>query len=91
MEDNEAQEPTYLFQFPFRFVKPYPYTYRTFTKGRWINKPFLETLVKQFKAYSPEYYENAIQTGRIKINNKQVSPEYILKNGDEIVHISLRV
>ena len=41
---------------------------------------------KEFGAYSPEYYEDAIRTGRITVNNKPVSIDYHLKNGDVICH-----
>ena len=87
MEEGEQEVcPVYLKQFPFRFVQPYAYTFKTFTKGRWVGKPILHTLTKEFKAYSPEYYELALQTGKITVNSKQVPPDYILRNGDAINH-----
>jgi hypothetical protein len=51
--EDEEQKPNYLHIYPFRFVQPYPHVYRTFTKGRWIDKQLLATLVKEFKAYPP--------------------------------------
>jgi hypothetical protein len=53
LNHKEAPQPVYCHQFPFRFVQPYAYTYRTFTKGRWVGKPLLPTLIKEFKAYPP--------------------------------------
>jgi 23S rRNA-/tRNA-specific pseudouridylate synthase len=72
-------------------VQPYPHVYRTFTKGRWVGKELLATLVKEFKAYPPEYYENAIKNGMITVNSKQVETDHVLKNGDQIIHTSIRV
>ena len=40
----------------------------------------------EFGAYSPEYYEDAIRTGRIRVNNNPVATDYLLKNGDVICH-----
>ena len=51
----------------------------------------LGTMIKEFKAYPAEYYENAIKNGNILVNNRQVEPSYVLKNGDQITHMSIRV
>jgi hypothetical protein len=48
-------------------------------------------MVKEFKAYPPEYYEHAIKNGNILVNNKQVDGSYVLRNGDQIIHTSIRV
>ena len=39
-----------------RFVRPYEYEFKTFTKGRWIGRPIFEVFKCEFKAYTPEYY-----------------------------------
>lgn len=65
---------------------PYFYTYKTFTKGRWYEKSIYSIFCKEFQDHTPEYYKNAIETGKIKVNDKIVSPDYILKNGDVVSH-----
>lgn len=45
---------------PFRFVKPYPHVYATNVKSRWLGITLLEAMSNEFRAYSKEYYENAI-------------------------------
>ena len=82
--------PVYRRLYPFRFVQPYPHVYRTYAKGRWIGKELLATLVKEFKAYPPEYYEQCVLNGMIMVNNSQVACDYVIKNGDQILHTSIR-
>ena len=41
---------------------------------------------KEFGAYSPDYYEEAIRNGRIRVNGEKVTRDHILKNGDRITH-----
>jgi hypothetical protein len=45
-QPDQIDKPIFIHQFPFRFVQPYDHIYRTFTKGRWIGKELLATLVK---------------------------------------------
>lgn len=37
-KDEEEQKPNYIHVYPFRFVQPYPHTYRTFAKARWLGR-----------------------------------------------------
>ena len=34
-----------------RVVKPYPYTFATFAKGRWLNRPILDVYNEEFGSY----------------------------------------
>ncbi|KAI8852869.1 hypothetical protein BC829DRAFT_414297 [Chytridium lagenaria] len=45
-----------------------------------------EVFADEFKDQSPEYYHQAILVGKISVNNKKVTPDYIVRNEDLISH-----
>jgi tRNA pseudouridine synthase 9 len=45
---------------------------------------------REFKAFSKQYYIEAIGTGRITVKGKIVETCYKLKDGDKIVHKTVR-
>ncbi|CAD8210485.1 unnamed protein product [Paramecium octaurelia] len=51
----------------------------------------LDAMEKEFRAYNKEYYENAINEGKITVNGVRVSPEYKLEHGMQIEHATTRV
>ena len=53
---DKAKNPSYFFKNKLRYVKDYNFCYKTYAKKRWLNKPLLETLIKEFKAYDANYY-----------------------------------
>jgi tRNA pseudouridine synthase 9 len=55
---NPMEKSRYFVDDEMRYVNPYDYEYKTFTKGRWINKQVFEVFKNEFKAYSSEYYVN---------------------------------
>lgn len=73
-----------------RFVKQYSHEFKTFAKRRWIGQKLLDVFKEEFKAFSPEYYTNAIIDGKITVNNKKVGIEYRIKEGDKIIHKTVR-
>lgn len=86
---NNEEPPSnakYYFENGLRKVQPYFYTYKTFAKGRWYEKSIYSIFCKEFQDHTPEYYKKAIETGKIKVNDKIVSPDYLLKNGDVVSH-----
>ena len=59
----------------------------------------LEIYAKEFKAFSREYYESAmlfwkegqrVGNGKITVNGKQVDLSYTIKDGDHIIHETVR-
>ena len=73
-----------------RVVEPYMYEYQTHCKLPWRNKQLLAIFRDHFKAYSKDYYTNAISSGAITVSGSIVSPEYKVRNGDVIEHRTLR-
>eukprot|EP00559_Dactyliosolen_fragilissimus_P002536 CAMPEP_0184866796 /NCGR_PEP_ID=MMETSP0580-20130426/23773_1 /TAXON_ID=1118495 /ORGANISM="Dactyliosolen fragilissimus" /LENGTH=626 /DNA_ID=CAMNT_0027366671 /DNA_START=38 /DNA_END=1918 /DNA_ORIENTATION=- len=69
-----------------RVVRPYPFTFATFAKARWVNKRLIDVYHEEFGSYPRCYYENSIKEGRIRVSGKIVKCEYIIKGGDELSH-----
>lgn len=71
-----------------RYVKPYAYEFRTHVKGRWVGSTILDMCAREFIAQPKEYYESAIKSGKILINEKIVTVDYVLNHNDYIRHIT---
>jgi 23S rRNA-/tRNA-specific pseudouridylate synthase len=69
-----------------RIVKPYPYTFSSFCKERWVGRTILEVYCKEFGSYPTSYYETAIQQGRILVSDQTVDASYKLKGKDVLSH-----
>ncbi|KAJ1976835.1 DRAP deaminase [Dimargaris verticillata] len=69
-----------------RKVTPYDYTYQTYAKGRWIGLTLLELFTREFRDQPPSYYDQAIRSGRIRINNAVVDSSTCIKGHDVIMH-----
>lgn len=89
LEENNAHvRPEYILDLDLGLlkIKPYVFTYRTFVKGRWQGKTIKFVFEKEFRDRPIEYYCNAIEKGKITINDLKVDPQYVLKNGDVLRH-----
>ena len=53
--------------FWLRLIDPYPYTFVSFAKARWVGRTIFDVYTSEFKSYPPSYYRYAIQTGRIQV------------------------
>lgn len=69
-----------------RIIKPYPFTFATYAKARWITRNILDVFHSEFGSYPRSYYSSAITQGRILVNGKRVDTEYAIKNGDVLLH-----
>ncbi|ETO13501.1 DRAP deaminase [Reticulomyxa filosa] len=86
----------YIFHDNKRYVAPYYYEYRCYAKGRWFGREIFEVMTTEFYAYDAAYYvcahtyvdtcKAAIENGSITVRDKQVSLNYIIQNGDWMVH-----
>mmetsp|Transcript_31606 Transcript_31606/g.66456 ORF Transcript_31606/g.66456 Transcript_31606/m.66456 type:complete len:670 (+) Transcript_31606:78-2087(+) len=69
-----------------RIIQPYPFTFATFAKARWIGRTVVDIYHKEFGSYPRSYYEAAINAGRILVSGGRVDCEYLIKGGDELTH-----
>jgi 23S rRNA-/tRNA-specific pseudouridylate synthase len=70
-----------------RVIKPYPFTFATFAKARWVGRSIIDVYFKEFGSYPKSYYESAIGEGRILVSGTKVTCEYKVKGGDELSHV----
>ena len=84
------EESVYEIRNNLRFVKPYSHEFKTFAKRRWIDQKLIDVFKVEFKAFSPAYYEGAIEHGKITVNDKIVDIDYRIREGDKIVHKTTR-
>jgi 23S rRNA-/tRNA-specific pseudouridylate synthase len=89
---NEYYElkPSLIKKYNLRFIEPYEFKYQLYTKGRWVNKKILNVLTNEFRQYNEEYFIKALKTGKLKINNEIVDPDYVLQKNDFITHLVIR-
>ncbi len=73
-----------------RYIDPYPFTYKLWVKGRWVNKKLLDVLSNEFKQYTKEYFTESISNGNVMINNKLSNNDYVLHKGDFLTHSVIR-
>lgn len=88
---DDKRPPHYEHIRPFRFVRPYEHEFRTHCKKRWIKRKLIDVLVDEFRAYSKNYYLQAIEEGRLTINDKLTQPQYVMRDNDLLVHRTKRV
>lgn len=67
-------------------VLPYYHKYSTHSKRRFVGQSLLEVYEGEFVQYSAEYFKRAIETGRITVNDRQVTSDYLVKEGDRLDH-----
>jgi Pseudouridylate synthases, 23S RNA-specific len=70
-----------------RVIRPYPFTFATYAKERWLGRTVLDVYNTEFGSYPKCYYETAIKEGRILVNGEKVDCEYIVKGNDELAHV----
>ncbi|GAX23232.1 tRNA pseudouridine synthase 9 [Fistulifera solaris] len=73
-------------------LRPYPYTFESFAKSRWVGRTILDVYTDEFKSYPRSYYKEAIQQGRIQIIHKDcpspvtVTCDYEIQGSDVLAH-----
>ena len=63
-EQTEEEQQKYI-----RTIKPYPYTYRTYAKRRWLNRTILDVYSTEYASYPISYYVR--ETGRVQCTTVQ--------------------
>lgn len=96
-EENQNKE-IYDFRETLRFVNPYWHEFQCFAKRRWIGQKLLSVYSTEFKAFSVDYYERAMMNhnvegefkSQITVNGKKINLDYVIKDGDRILHRTWR-
>ncbi|KAM0749257.1 pseudouridine synthase [Meredithblackwellia eburnea MCA 4105] len=79
-------KPEYYEEGGLRRVRPYQYAFHSFVKERWENRTVLD-VYGEFRDRSQAYYQWAVETGLIMVNNEKTTPETLLRNGDLISNL----
>jgi 23S rRNA-/tRNA-specific pseudouridylate synthase len=69
-----------------RIIEPYPYTFASHAKSRWLGRTVLEIYTTEFGSYPAAYYETAIEQGRILVSDAKVPTSYKIKGNDVLTH-----
>lgn len=64
----------------------YFHTFNVKAKQRWIKKPLLDVLNKEYNTHTFDYFESAISSGAITVNKKRVTKDYIITARDTVNH-----
>lgn len=71
---------------PFRFIKPYPFTFHCGSKGRWYGRKLIDVFAQEFKHWDRSVLEKRIKNHKILVNRKPISVDYVIKEHDQIEH-----
>ncbi len=85
-----SMKPHIINKYNLRLIEPYEFKYQLYVKGRWVGKDIISVLNTEFTSYTNEYFINAINSGKILINNKKIEPSYTLKRNDFLTHLTIR-
>lgn len=89
-KDLYQMKPEIIVKGNLRYIKPYDFQYQVWVKGRWVNRKLIDILNKEFTQYTEDYFKIAIENGKILINSKKVSLDYVIQNGDFLEHSIIR-
>ena len=87
-DDSDAiANPSAVDRRRIRIIKPYPFRFATFAKARWVGRTLVDVYSEEFGSYPRSYYVSAIKAGRILVSGRRVGCDYIVKGGDELMHM----
>uniref|UniRef100_A0A7S3NJP0 Pseudouridine synthase RsuA/RluA-like domain-containing protein n=1 Tax=Aureoumbra lagunensis TaxID=44058 RepID=A0A7S3NJP0_9STRA len=89
-QTREEPIPIYRIENGMRMVEPYVYTYRMGCKQRWLGKRVEEIFLSEFKQNPASYYREALRDGRIRVNGMADAGNHLLKDRDQILHVTHR-
>jgi 23S rRNA-/tRNA-specific pseudouridylate synthase len=70
-----------------RVVHPYPYTFVSYAKARWVGRTVLDVYTHEFGLFPASYYELAIRQGRILVSDRPVlDTAYQIQASDVLSH-----
>jgi RluA family pseudouridine synthase len=89
-EKMEPKMPEPIIIGPLRFFPPYDFTFKTISKGRWYGRVLLDVFAEEFKHVGYDVLKQRIIDGKITVNGKSISPEYVIREHDSIKHVAPR-
>ncbi|XP_054164198.1 pseudouridylate synthase RPUSD2-like [Oppia nitens] len=69
-----------------RKVYPYPFTYYSHCKGRWMGQELYSFYSKEFRGLTSEQLKKRIEDGLLQVNYQKVDLNYRLKGHDLLTH-----
>lgn len=75
---------------PFRFIKPYFFTFRCTAKARWFGRKLIDVFHQEFKHWDIETLEKRITDGDIVVNDREIDVDYEIREHDIIKHTIVR-
>ncbi|WOL11451.1 RNA pseudouridine synthase 7 isoform X1 [Canna indica] len=83
---NPPEPHEYIFRNGKRYVRPYYFEFISHVKNRWAGKTIVDLFAEEFKGRPHGYYVNAVNCGRIQVDNKTVSTSYVVQSSQKISH-----
>jgi RluA family pseudouridine synthase len=84
--DAIFSETSYYMKNGLRHVFPYYFTFTSYAKGRWVGSTVYDVFCKEFQSEKPEYYEFAIKSGKVTVNDIWATIDTKIKDNDVIAH-----
>lgn len=75
---------------PFRFIRPYYFTFPCTAKGRWFGRKLVDVFCQEFKHWSRDVIEQRIRDGDITVNDETIPVDYEIQEHDKIKHTITR-
>ncbi|KAH9555026.1 hypothetical protein CY35_08G093600 [Sphagnum magellanicum] len=69
-----------------RIVRPYFFEFLAHVKKRWDGKTIVDLFADEFRQRPHEYYVQAVECGRIRVDGKIVSPSYVVHDSQKLSH-----
>ncbi|KAI8070799.1 pseudouridine synthase [Gongronella butleri] len=83
---DDLSTANYVFENGLRRVEPYYFDYWAHCKDRWVGKPLLDVMNREFRDRNDAYFRQAIERGLITINGERVACDTCFAKGDTMGH-----
>lgn len=85
--NDSLKQTDYYFENGLRKVYPYDFHWNTTAKERWFGRTLHDVYKQEFsRAIVHQPLEELILSGKIQVNDKTRSLDYVIKNGDRVSH-----
>ncbi|KAL3697118.1 hypothetical protein R1sor_011194 [Riccia sorocarpa] len=84
--DTPANADDYVFVNGKRMARPYFFEFLCNAKRRWEGKTVVDLFSGEFRQRPREYYIEAVERGRIKVNGMKVAPTFLIRDAQKISH-----